>query len=52
MFDRYSFSIWLFDAWSDLSRYFGTMDETHYGVLAGCAVLFGFLCLKGSGINR
>ena len=52
MYGRFSFSTWFFDAWGELTRYFTGMDEMHYGVLAGCAVLFGFLCLKGTGINR
>ncbi|MEM8667410.1 MAG: hypothetical protein AAGG48_07835 [Planctomycetota bacterium] len=49
---RFSPMTYFYDAWGELTRYFGMMDEMHYGVLAGCAVVFGFLCLKGTGINR
>ena len=48
----FSFSTWFFDAWGDLVRYFNTMNTMQWGVVAACAVTFGFLCLKGSGINR
>ena len=43
---------WFFEAWAELVRYFHAMDATQYGIVAGCAVAFGFLCLKGTGINR
>jgi hypothetical protein len=49
---RFSLSGWFFEAWSELARYFYGMNATHYGILAACAVAFGFLCLRGSGINR
>ena len=48
----FSFTLWFFDAWSDLVRYFGTMNTYQWGIVSACAVTFGFLCLKGSGINR
>ena len=48
----FSFTGWFFEAWAELVRYFWAMDATQYGVVAGCAVAFGFLCLKGTGINR
>ena len=49
-----SFSLtgWFFAAWAELVRYFHAMDALQYGIVAGCAVAFGFLCLKGTGINR
>ena len=48
----FSFSTWFFDAWSDLVRYFNTMNTIQWGVMSACAVSFGFLCLRGSGVNR
>ena len=48
----FSISSWFFEAWAELVRYFHAMDEMQYGIVAGCAVAFGFLCLKGTGINR
>ena len=52
MFARFSFSTWFFDAWSEMVRYFNTMNTMQWGVLSACAVAFGFLCLRGSGVNR
>jgi hypothetical protein len=48
----FSLTSWFFEAWGDLTRYFNTMNTIQWGVLAACAVIFGFLCLKGSGINH
>lgn len=48
----FSFSTWFFDSWSDLVRYFNTMNSTQWAVVSASAVTFGFLCLKGSGVNR
>lgn len=48
----FSLTSWFFDAWTELVRYFHAMNATQYGVVAACAVAFGFLCLKGTGINR
>lgn len=49
---EFSLSVWFFDAWGELVRYFYSMNTIQYGVVAGCAVAFGFLCLKGTNINR
>ena len=43
---------WFFDAWTELAAYFATMSVVQWCVLAGCAVIFGFLCLKGNPIRR
>jgi hypothetical protein len=48
----YFLSSWFFDAWGELVRYFNTMSTTQWGIVSACAVAFGFLCLKGSGLNR
>ena len=40
------------DAWADLTTYFSSLTSIQWGILATCAVAFGFLCLKGPGINR
>ena len=52
IFANFSFSAWFFEAWSDLVRYFHTMNTLQWGIVSASAVIFGFLCLKGSGINR
>jgi hypothetical protein len=49
---RLSISGWFFEAWAELVRYFNTMNTIQWGVVSACAVAFGFLCLKGTGINR
>ena len=49
---NFSLSTWFFDAWAELVRYFNTMNTTQWGVLSASVVAFGFLCLKGTGINR
>jgi len=51
-FSDFSIRVWFWDAWGEAVRYFSGMDTTHYGILAACAVAFGFLCLKGPGIHR
>ncbi len=43
---------WMRDVGNELSSYTSQMTNTHWGIVAGCAVCFGFLCLKGSGANR
>ncbi|WP_182868287.1 hypothetical protein [Stieleria mannarensis] len=40
------------DVGNELTAYSSQMTTTHWGIVAGCAVAFGFLCLKGTGINR
>ena len=40
------------DACNEMTAYTNQMNTTHWGIVAGCAVAFGFLCLKGSGVNR
>ncbi|QDV44386.1 hypothetical protein Enr13x_42520 [Stieleria neptunia] len=40
------------DVGNELITYSNQMTTTHWGIVAGCAVAFGFLCLKGSGVNR
>lgn len=40
------------DVGNELTTYSSQMTTTHWGIVAGCAVAFGFLCLKGSGVNR
>ena len=52
VFARFSFSSWFFEAWAELVRYFNAMNTIQWGVVAACAVAFGFLCLRGTGINR
>lgn len=47
-----SISSFFQDVGNELSTYSSQMTTTHWGIVAGCAVAFGFLCLKGSGINR
>ena len=47
----FSLSGWFFEAWSELVRYFNTMNTTQWGVVSACAVAFGFLCLKGTSLR-
>lgn len=47
-----SISVWVRDVQNELTSYSNQMTTYHWGVVAGCAVAFGFLCLKGSGVNR
>ena len=47
-----SITVWIRDVQNELSSYTNQMTTYHWGVVAGCAVAFGFLCLKGPGLNR
>ncbi len=47
-----SISVWIRDVQNELISYANQMTTYHWGVVAGCAVAFGFLCLKGPGVNR
>ena len=48
----FSITGWASEAWNELVRFYWSMNVTQYGVVAACAVAFGFICLKGTGINR
>ncbi len=48
----FSFGDWFRDASYELSYYFSHMNKTQWGIVSACSVAFGFLCLKGTGINR
>ncbi len=48
----FSLSGYFIDAWGEFTRYFGSMNQTQWGIVSACAVAFGFLCLKGSNVNR
>lgn len=48
----FSLTGYFVDAWGEFIRYFGTMNQTQWGVVSACAVAFGFLCLKGTNVNR
>ncbi len=56
MFDpilaAFSFSDWFSSATHELVYYFNHMNTTQWGIVSACAVAFGFLCLKGTGLNR
>lgn len=52
MLNAFSLQVWFFDAWGELIRYFNSMNATQWGVVSACAVAFGFLCLKGTALNR
>ena len=43
---------WFFEAWTELVHWFNHMNTTQWGIVSASAVVFGFLCLKGSGVNR
>ncbi|MGB7325083.1 MAG: hypothetical protein WBD31_09435 [Rubripirellula sp.] len=51
--DLIAFSLvtWFFDAWSELVRYFNTMNTMQWGIVSACSVAFGFLCLRGHKVN-
>jgi len=51
-FSNSPLAIRFLDAWADLTTYFSSLTSIQWGILATCAVAFGFLCLKGPGINR
>jgi hypothetical protein len=48
----FSLSGWFFDAWAELTRCFNHMNTTQWGIVSAASVVFGFLCLKGSGVNH
>ena len=48
----FSLSGWFSAATHELLYYFNHMNTTQWGIVAACAVSFGFLCLKGTGLNR
>ena len=43
---------WLSSVSHELVTCFNTMSVMQWGIVAGCAVAFGFLCLKGTNVNR
>ena len=47
----FSLSMWFFDAWSEMTRYFNNMQTWQWGVVSASCVIFGFLCLRGTKIN-
>ena len=49
----YAFSIkmWMSDAWAEMVHYFTKMNTTQWGIVSTAAVIFGFLCLKGTSIR-
>ena len=48
----FSVTDWFYSAMHELVYYFNHMNTTQWGIVSACAVTFGFLCLKGTGINR
>ncbi|WP_161604697.1 hypothetical protein [Roseiconus nitratireducens] len=40
------------DVINELIQYTNRFNEMHWGIVAGCCVAFGFLCLKGGNLNR
>jgi hypothetical protein len=40
------------DLLNEMAGYKREMTQTHWAILATCVVIFGFMCLKGSGIRR
>jgi hypothetical protein len=47
----FSFSQWWYEVSTEFMKYFNNMNETQWMVISGCAVLFGFLCLRGTMIK-
>ena len=47
-----SLTTWFFDLWAELVIWFHSMSITQWGVVSASAVVFGFLCLRGSGIRH
>lgn len=43
---------WLHGVSSEMATYFNKMGTTHWGIVAVAAVIFGFMCLKGTNVNR
>ncbi|QDT13490.1 hypothetical protein [Stieleria marina] len=37
---------------NELMTVFNQMNSLQWGIVSACAVAFGFLCLKGTGVNR
>ena len=48
----FSLTGWFRDAMAELVTFFNTMNTTQWGIVATCAVAFGFLCLRGTRIDR
>lgn len=48
----FTLSGWFMDVWTELTRWFSTMNTTQWGIVSASAVIFGFLCLRGSDVNR
>lgn len=48
---EFRFQEWFQRAWRELTTYLSEMNQTHWAVLATCAVAFGFLCLRGTNIR-
>ncbi|TWU60643.1 hypothetical protein Poly51_09230 [Rubripirellula tenax] len=47
----FSLTTWFFDAWTELVRYFNTMNTWQWGIVSASSVAFGFLCLRGHKIR-
>lgn len=45
-----SISSLLFEAMGNLAQFINSLSVLQWGILSGCGVIFGFLCLKGSNI--
>ena len=48
----FSISGWFSSVMRILGGAFNTMDITQWGIVAASAVIFGFLCLKGTALDR
>ena len=48
----FSLTSWFHDAWGEMARYMLNLNTWQWGIVSACAVVFGFLCLKGTGDNR
>ena len=47
-----SLTTWFFDSWAELVVYFHSMSVTQWGVISASAVAYGFLCLRGNGLQH
>ena len=47
----FSCSQWLSDNWAELIRYSSTLGTWQWGLISASAVVFGFLCLRGTGLK-
>ncbi len=47
-----SVATWISSISSEIYGLFNQMNTIQWGIVSTCAVIFGFLCLKGSGANR